>query len=262
VVNKKTTELGLAYFQNHLYKKMIRTFCTFIVDDLSRFSDVMAGLESHSHLHQQSKMNNTATHQLFTGDSGVQSMRGSPVTSLRIAANRPAVPLPTGGQNMIRIPADHLMVSSATSRTLSSMSGTVSVQQSHIGSGQSKMSAAAAAPLLDPLGGLANQQHMMAASQSASSISAATASQQQQRYQELLSQRILNNQRLAAAAGEFPAAVQSPSRPSSIQAVPGVGSGVYRAAGERMGVVQTLPRNPPVGHQQQQQLHLDFSNQE
>jgi hypothetical protein len=207
----------------------------------------MSGLENHLHLHQQAKMNNTTTtaHQIFTGDNslGGSALRGSPVTSLRIAANRPAVPLPSNGQNMVRIPADRLMVSSSpTSRTLSSMSGTVQ-QQSLIGAG--------------PLGGLANQQlHMIAASQSAASISAAS----QQRYQELLSQRVLNNQRLAAAAGEFSTAVQTPTRPASVQP-PGVGS-AYRSAAERMGVVQTLPRNPPTGHQQQQQQHQQFSNQE
>jgi hypothetical protein len=225
------------------------------------FSDVMSGLENHLHLHQQgAKMNNTtAAHPIFTGDSGLggSALRNSPVTSLRIAANRPAVPLPTNGQNMVRIPADRLMVSSSpTSRTMSSMSGTVQ-QQSLIGAGPSKISAGSAT-FLDPLGGLANQQqHMLAASQSAASISAAS----QQRYQELLSQRVLNNQRLAAAAGEFSTAVQqTPTRPASVQP-PGVGS-AYRSAAERMGVVQTLPRNPTTGHQQQQQQHQQFSNQE
>jgi hypothetical protein len=222
------------------------------------FSDVMSGLENHLNLHQQgAKMNNTAAaHQIFTGDSGLggSALRGSPVTSLRIAANRPAVPLPTNGQNMVRIPADRLMVSSSpTSRTMSSMSGTVQ-QQSLIGAGPSKMSTASAT-FLDPLGGLANQQqHMIAASQSAASISAAS----QQRYQELLSQRVLNNQRLAASAGEFSTAVQTPTRPASVQP-PGVGS-AYRSAAERMGVVQTLPRNPATGQQQHQ--HQQFSNQE
>jgi hypothetical protein len=222
------------------------------------FSDVMSGLENHLHLHQQAKMNNTtAAHPIFTGDSGLggSALRGSPVTSLRIAANRPAVPLPTnGGQNMVRIPADRLMVSSSpSSRTISSMSGTVQ-QQSLIGAGPAKISTASAT-FLDPMGGLANQQqHMIAASQSAASISAAS----QQRYQELLSQRVLSNQRLAAAAGEFSTAVQTPTRPASVQP-PGVGS-AYRSAAERMGVVQTLPRNPTTGHQQQQ--HQQFSNQE
>jgi hypothetical protein len=223
------------------------------------FSDVMSGLENHLHLHQQgAKMNNTTAHPIFTGDSGLggSALRGSPVTSLRIAANRPAVPLPTNGQNMVRIPADRLMVSSSpTSRTMSSMSGSVQ-PQSLIGACPSKISTASAT-FLDPMGGLANhQQHMIAASQSAASISAAS----QQRYQELLSQRVLNNQRLAAAAGEFSTAVQTPTRPASVQP-PGVGS-AYRSAAERMGVVQTLPRNPPTGHQQQQQQHQQFSNQE
>ncbi len=222
------------------------------------FSDVMSGLENHLHLHQQgAKMNNTTTaaHPLFTGDNGLAgpALRGSPVTSLRIAANRPAVPLPTNGQNMVRMPADRLMVSSSpSSRTISSMSGTVQ-QQSLIGAGPAKISVGSAT-FLDPLGGLANQQqHMIAASQSTASISAAS----QQRYQELLSQRVLNNQRLAAAAGEFSTAVQTPTRPASVQPS-GVGS-AYRSAAERMGVVQTLPRNPPTGHQQQ---HQQFSNQE
>ena len=211
------------------------------------------------------------------------TMRSSPITSLRIAANRPAVPLPTGGpaqNNMVRLSTDPLILSA--SRALSSsMSGTtMTVQQSLVGgiashnsimagsSGhQAKVTAAAKA--LDPVGGFAFGQQHLAAIQSASGGAVTANQQQQQRYQELLSQHLLNSQRMTPGAGDFAAssslaAVQSSAaRPnSSLQQ----SAGGYRAEllGGAGGLVQqTLPRTQPANHQHQlHQQQQQFSNQE
>jgi hypothetical protein len=210
-------------------------------------SDEMSGLENQLNLHQL-KMNSSG-HQLFAsslpdmgGSSSVASLRGSPVTSLRIAANRPAVPLPTGGQNVVRVSADHVMVPAGRSLSANGPSGLSGVHAAAtVGSHQSKSASAA-------MGDLGQQQHVAATNH---------------RYQELISQRILNSQTLCLAsnAGDFTSGSVAAGVPKSARSVSAMQpvSGGYRSAVGAVGsgLVQTLPR-----HQQQQQLHQDFSNQE